>query len=193
MVVLGGLPTKTGVCVDVGSQQMQACQWEEEPAITNMGQELFPMLSSLHACMASFLPIIMHFLGCTDDRFPTQWRKITINFSLISLLESFLKGLIIISLIQFSKFDIGEAETFCKNEYGKDCLRQILESCLLSQHCLSCQTHYLIAFSCQLCEWLPHLRFFCWTPLPCIFSCLVDISSWRCSRMSKLSGSDSVY
>lgn len=55
------------VYVDVGSQQMQARQRGEEPAIANMGQKLFPMLSSLHAYMASFFPVVMHFLGCADE------------------------------------------------------------------------------------------------------------------------------
>lgn len=66
-------------------------------------------------------------------------------------------------------------------ECGKNCLRQILESSLLSQHCVSCQTHYLTTFSCHLCGSDSHTS----TPLPCIFSCLVDMSSWRCSRHVK--------
>lgn len=51
------------VYVDVGSQQMQARQRGEEPAIANMGQKLFPMLSSLHAYMASFFSCSNAFPG----------------------------------------------------------------------------------------------------------------------------------
>lgn len=31
------------------------------------GTETLPMLSSLHAYMASSLPVVMHFLGCADE------------------------------------------------------------------------------------------------------------------------------
>ena len=146
-------------------------------------------------------PCLYGFLSSYNNAFPGKYRwqipkqvKKNYNrfFSLISLLESFLKRLLI-SLIQlFSKSDIGEAETY-KNEYGKDCLRQILESCLLSQPCLSCQTHYLIAFSCHLCEWLPHLQFFAQLHSPVYLvvwwtSLLEDVAG-----LSDLSDSNSVY
>lgn len=186
MVVLDGLPTKTGVC---------GCWLPTNASLPVRGRACHLKHGTETLSDVKQAPCLYGFLSSYNNAFPGKYRwqipkqvKKNYNrfFPLISLLESFLKCLLI-SLIQlFSKSDIGEAETFYKNEYGKDCLRQILESCLLSQPCLSCQTHYLIAFSCHLCEWLPHLQFFCSTPLPCIFSCLVDISSWRCSRFVRL-------
>lgn len=186
MVVLDGLPTKTGVC---------GCWLPTNASLPVRGRACHHKHGTETLSDVRQAPCLYGFLSSYNNAFPGKYRwqipkqvKKNYNrfFPLISLLESFLKGLII-SLIQlFSKSDIGEAETFYKNEYGKDCLRKILESCLLSQPCLSCQSHYLIAFSCHYVSDSHTSRFFCSTPLPCIFSCLVYISSWRCSRFVRL-------
>lgn len=80
------------VYVDVGSQQMQARQ-RGRACHANMGQKLFPMLSSLHAYIwLPLFPVVMHFLGCADEIPKPVKKNYNRFFPLISLLESFLKG-----------------------------------------------------------------------------------------------------
>ena len=66
MVVLDGLPTKTGVC---------GCWLPTNASLPVRGRACHlkhgtETLSDVY--MASFLRIIMHFLGSTDDRFPSK-------------------------------------------------------------------------------------------------------------------------